>query len=210
MWAAPGAIDRVTIGQSVEIHTLQDEPPIGICGSGLVDVTAELLRAGIVTPTGLMLNRAQLAGLAAERLQDVDGKPAFLLAESEYGPLHLTAGDVRQVQLAKGALEAGTIILMKEMGVRPEDIEQVFLAGAFGQKIQPANLKRIGLLTEIPTSKIRAVGNSALAGAQLMLLSREHLQRMEQLRRQIHYIELSGYPGFMEIFAESMAFPASE
>jgi uncharacterized 2Fe-2S/4Fe-4S cluster protein (DUF4445 family) len=160
-----------------------------------------------------MLARDDLGFLAAplaERMLQVDGHPAFHLADSEDQRLCLTAGDIRQVQLAKGAIQAGVQILLREMGVRYGDIEQVFLAGSFGQKLRVPNLQRLGLLAEIEPSKIQAIGNSALAGAQLTLVCQSHLARMEALRAQIEYVELSAYAGFMDAYADALPFPASE
>lgn len=212
-WAAPGAIDHVIINETVDLHTLEDLPPIGLCGSGLLDVTAELLRLGLVTPMGRMKSKEQLGAIPdflLEHMHEINQQPAFFLADSQFGPLHLTAQDIRQVQLAKGALQSGIAILMKEMGVTADDIKQIYLAGAFGQKIIKSNLRRLGLLQEMDEGRIRSVGNSALAGAQLMLVSREHLKRLEQLKKQIRYIELSGYPGYMDTFADALQFPQGE
>ncbi len=212
-WAAPGAIDQVVIDDSVQLHTLEEAPPIGLCGTGLVDVTAALLRHGVVHPGGKMLKRediAQLPAHLADRLTQVNGQPAFYLADSQGEPLHLTAGDIRQVQLAKGALQAGVKILLQEMDITFQDIEQVFLAGSFGQKLQVPNLQRLGLLAEIDPAKIRGIGNSALAGAQLMLLSKAHRRRMEELRGQIEYVELSAYEGFADAYSDALPFPTGE
>jgi len=208
-WAAPGAIDQVSIDDTVQLRTVEGAAPIGICGTGLVDATAELLRLGIIHPGGRLLPRDNIGPLAApvaERLLQVNGQPAFYLADSAGQRLALTARDIRQVQLAKGAIQAGVRILMREMGVRYEDIEQVFLAGSFGQKLRAANLQRLGLLAEIESSKIQPIGNSALAGAQLALVSRDDLARMDELQGQIEYIELSAYPGFTDAYTDALPF----
>jgi uncharacterized 2Fe-2S/4Fe-4S cluster protein (DUF4445 family) len=208
-WAAPGAIDKVQIDGEVKIHTLHREPPIGICGSGLVDATAELLRQEVITMAGRMLDRDSVNHLpepVARCLQKADGQPAFLLSESRQGPLYLTAGDVRQVQLAKGAIQSGVTILMKEMGITPADIDKVYLAGAFGRAMNKENLRRLGFFQNIEDEKISGIGNSALAGAQLMLLSRKHLERLNRLHDSIEFLELSSYAGFMEAFSDAMMF----
>lgn len=210
IWAAPGAIDRVSFDGAVRIHALQDKPPIGICGTGLVDVTAELLRAGAVTPAGKMRGPSEIDGLptsVAARIRSIQGQAAFYLAGSEKAPLCLTARDIRQVQLAKGAIQAGVAILAEEMGVAVEAIDRIYLAGSFGQKLCVPNLQRLGLLQRCDPARIQAVGNSALAGAQLMLLSREYNRRLEQLHHTIRYVELSSHPVFTEAFTEAMLFP---
>lgn len=209
-WAAPGAIDQVSFDGDLRIHTLQNKPAIGICGTGLVDVTAELLRTGAVTPMGKMHGPSEtdrLPAPIAARLRTLQGQAACYLAGSEKAPLCLTARDVRQVQLAKGAIQAGVAILAREMGVAVEDIDQIYLAGSFGQKLCVPNLQRLGLLRECDPARIKAVGNSALAGAQLMLLSREYNRRLEQLHHTIRYVELSSHPAFTDMFTEAMVFP---
>jgi uncharacterized 2Fe-2S/4Fe-4S cluster protein (DUF4445 family) len=208
--AAPGAIDRSVVRWRPPIHTLQNKPAIGICGTGLVDVTAELLRTGAVTPMGKMHGPSEtdrLPASVAGRLRTLQGQAACYLAGTEKAPLCLTARDIRQVQLAKGAIQAGVAILAREMGVAVEAIDQIYLAGSFGQKLCVRNLQRLGLLRECDPARIKPVGNSALAGAQLMLLSREYNRRLEQLHHTIRYVELSSHPAFTDVFTEAMIFP---
>jgi uncharacterized 2Fe-2S/4Fe-4S cluster protein (DUF4445 family) len=206
----PGAIDQVVMDGAVRYRTIRDAPPVGICGSGLLDLTAELLNYRVITPRGLLVGPKALKNVpsfVAERVKSMNLESSFFLTELNDHPIYFSAHDVRQIQLAKAAVQAGIAILMREMNVTPADIEQVFLAGAFGQRIQKKNLKRLGLLERVDESRILGIGNSALAGAQLALLSCSHRRRIEALSELIHYIELSGYPEFMDIYADSMAFP---
>ncbi|MBC7186558.1 MAG: DUF4445 domain-containing protein [Calditrichaeota bacterium] len=211
MRAANGAIDRVDlVDGEIRCHVLGEGEPSGICGSGLIDAVAVLLRAGLLDPSGRLLGAdecpAELAETLRARLTTRGGDRAFLLA----GQVAITQRDIREVQLAKGAIAAGTRILMRQLGIRPQQLEEVLLAGAFGNFLRRDNAIRIGLLPPIPVERVSFIGNAACAGAEMALLSTEQRRRAEEIARRVEYVEISAFPEFQDIFAEEMMFPAGE
>lgn len=214
MRAADGAIDAISIDGDVRWHTIGESAPRGICGSGLVDLIAEMLRVGIIDSTGMMQDgqtlRANGRSHLAERILQNGTQREFLLvspAESAGGrPIKVTQRDVRELQLAKGAIRAGVQILMKELGIGPEDVKRVYLAGAFGNYIRPESALAIGLMPRFPNAKIIPVGNAAGAGARMALLSLSARKRAAQIPAQVEYLELSGRPDFQEEFVTAMLF----
>lgn len=184
-----GAISRFRDGT---YETIGGKPPIGICGSGLVDIVAHLLEKGLVTPEGFMEND-------------------FLLEKTDACPsgkgLIITPRDIREVQLGKAAIAAGVRILMKEAGVDFRRIDTVYLAGGFGNHIDPESAVKIGMLPKELLPKIKPVGNTAGYGAEAFLKSvffEEALSKVIELSR---YIELSSRQDFNDEFVEGMAFP---
>ncbi len=157
-------------------------PPAGLCGSGLIDVAAELLRHGLLTPQGRLQTPDQLpAGVPADLAQRIilhQGQAAFLLAEgsetADGRPIILTQRDLRELQLATGAIRAGIAILLRRAGLGPKDLDRVLIGGGFGNFIRRSNAQRIGLLpAEIEHRRIRYMGNTSLAGARLAAVSLE-------------------------------------
>jgi len=214
-----GAIEKVIVDGRLRLNVIGDVPPRGLCGSGLVDLAAELLRLGIVSCEGRMSARGQLPPSVpqdlAERVIEHEGRPAFLVAaQDETGtgrPILLTQRDVRELQLATGAIRAGITILLKRAGLRPADLEAVLVAGGFGNFIRRSNAQRIGLLPhEVPRHRIRYQGNTSLAGAQLVALSRQARRLADELARHTEHVDLSRDPDFARTFAESMLFPDGE
>lgn len=217
MPAAPGAVDSVRIDGGVKVTTIADAPPRGICGSGLVDALAELRRLGVVNPAGRMLDRASLRGLdprLAARLRNENTETSFELVGLDEGaadqPVRLTAQDVRQLQLAKAAIAAALSLLLARFGATSRDVDELLLAGAFGNYIRPESAVAIGLFPSIPLERIRPVGNAAGAGAKAALLSRSMRQKAEALASAVEYVELADQREFYERFAESMTLAPAE
>ncbi len=215
MRAAPGAVERVRVlADDVELDVIGGGEPMGICGSGLVDAVAELLRAGAVAPSGrlLSLDEVQTAapGLAHRIIPDETGG-AFVLSGSADAPetaLKLHAQDIRQLQLAKGSIRCGVNVLLTHANLRAEDLDEVILAGAFGSYIDPAGAIAIGLVPDVGVEAIRAVGNAAGHGARMCLLSLTSRVRAVDLPARVVYVELSAVPDFQDEFALAMGFPA--
>ncbi|MCX5683512.1 MAG: ASKHA domain-containing protein [Planctomycetota bacterium] len=215
MRAATGAIDRVDLdGGRLVLHTIDDAPAVGLCGTGLIDAVAALVAAGVVNSTGLM----QAAGgsvrpALARRITGTGGDTGFVLAtkgETQSGhPILLTQRDVREVQLAKGAMAAGIETLLAEFGAGAEDVEEVLLAGAFGNFIRPDKARAIGLIPPLPLERVKFVGNAAGAGARMLLLSRDLRRVADDVARGVEHVELSRRPDFQARFAEAMFFPAA-
>ncbi|HLA86003.1 MAG TPA: ASKHA domain-containing protein [Thermoguttaceae bacterium] len=219
MRAAAGAIEKVLFEERLHLHVIGNVAPVGLCGSALVDLAAELLRHGVLSSEGRLLTKKQMSKNVPEDLRRrvIAHKKshAFLLAEESQTsidrPILVTQRDFRELQLATGAIRAGITILLKRAGLQAEDVEKVFLAGGFGNFIRRSNAQRIGLLpTNIPRHRIRYQGNTSLAGARLAALSRTARVQAEQLARRTEHVDLSGDPDFQNVFAESMIFPEEE
>ncbi len=221
MRAMSGAISRVGLCSRgmIEIGVVDSvKPALGLCGTGLLDAAAVLLSSGLMDMTGRILDQDELSeltppvspGLAMILHEDDDGMAVWLERPAGRGSfgVSLTQRDVREFQLAKGAVAAGVKVLLNVAGLEPEQVDRVLLAGGFGNYLDPASAVAVGLLPSgIAVDKVRSVGNASLAGARLCLLSEEERTEAEQLSRHVNYIELSGRPDFQEYFAEEMMFP---
>jgi len=216
MRGSSGAIEKVVVDGRLRIHVIDGVAPVGLCGSGLIDAAAELLRHRLLAADGRLRTPDELPDdVPADLRRRVtvhDGQVAFLLAEpAETGhgrPLALKQQDLREFQLATGAIRAGVGILLGRAGLRPEDLGEVLIAGGFGNFIRRSNAQRVGLLPgRIERSKIRYQGNTSLAGARLVALSRTARQLAEDLAARTRRVDLSTHPGFSTAFAESMIFP---
>ena len=214
MRAARGAIERVDILDSgVEIATIGDAQPIGICGSGIIDAVGEMIRVGIVDKSGRLLSREKLVkkGLSENILRHVkEGEKAndFVLYFSEDGKsdVVITQKDVREVQLAKAAISAGITIMMKEIGVKEDQLAKISIAGAFGNYIRNTSAIHIGLLPKIEEEKIHSLGNSAGIGASMILLSCDSKEEAEKVAREIEHIELAARSDFQDKYMMEMMF----
>ncbi len=212
MRAAPGAIDSVKKnGRGISITTIGDMPPVGICGSGLVDAISELLKAGVITESGRFADEEELEEHLSSRFKGKKGKDfSFILAaEGEYGSnpeVGITQKDIREIQLAKGAIAAGAQILLDVAGKKLDDIKSVYLAGAFGNYIDIENAVRISILPDVPRERIHPVGNSAGAGVCLMLKDPSLWDTAADIIKRAEHIELASHKDFQEIFIGNMSF----
>ena len=208
MRATDGAIEGVQLGDTVELQVIGgDVPPEGICGSGLVDAVAQLLLVGLLDHSGRMKTSGDVPGHPLrDRLIDVDGVRAFLLAEGVY----LTQKDIRELQFAKGSIATGIKVLMDILGIETKDLEEVLLGGSFGSYLNPESAKIIGLVPPVDVDRIIAVGNSAGEGAKIALLSYRERQVAFELPTRIEYIELSGRTDFNDAFVSVLGFPHLE
>ncbi len=211
MRATEGAIEGVVLERGeVELQVIGGDGarPRGICGSGLIDVVAQLRLVGLLGENGVLATADELPGHPlARRLVDRGGVRAFALT----GDVVLTQLDVRELQSAKGAIATGIEVAMHHLGLFPEDLDEVLLAGSFGTYINPESARALGLVPPVPVERIRAVGNTASEGAKMALLSfRERELAFEQLPRLIEYVELSGAEDFNDRFIRNLAFPSLE
>ena len=217
MRAAPGAIDHVRFDRDVAISTIDGAAPKGICGSGLIDVVAALLDAGLLNPAGAFIRHADLDPAVPAALRDrlIEGKKRRdsyfrLVRAGEHGApedIVFTQQDVREMQLAKGAIRAGAMILLQEMGLRDDDLDEVLLAGAFGNFIDAGNARRVGLTPQVPVDRIRSIGNAAGVGAKLALLNVVERRRADRLAERTEHVQLSGLAAFQKAFTTAMRFP---
>jgi uncharacterized 2Fe-2S/4Fe-4S cluster protein (DUF4445 family) len=219
MRGAAGAIEKVVVDGRLRTNVIGNVAPLGLCGSGLIDVAAELLRHGLLTSQGRLATPEQLPADVppdlAERIVMHNGQSSFLLAsQAETGdgpPIVLTQRDLRELQLATGAVRAGVTVLLRQAGFQPRNLERVLIAGGFGNFIRRSNAQRIGLLPcEIEHRRIRYVGNTSLAGSRLVALSRQARSAAEEIARRSEHIDLSIDKDFNSVFAEAMIFPESE
>jgi uncharacterized 2Fe-2S/4Fe-4S cluster protein (DUF4445 family) len=213
MRGASGAIDQVIFrDDEIEYHVIDEVPSKGICGSGLVDAVAGMLRYGLISADGRMLTRDEISNpfyaTRARRgkynLFSLTGQQAMLPGGEE---VVITQKDIRELQLAKGALMAGIKILIDRMGLQEQDIREVYLAGAFGNYIRPENAVAIGLLPQFKNAKVVQVGNAAGSGAKMALLSTKAFNQAVKIAEQIEYIEIAKIPVFQEEFVKGMNFP---
>jgi uncharacterized 2Fe-2S/4Fe-4S cluster protein (DUF4445 family) len=211
MRAATGAIEHIWIDpKTLEVgySTIGNVKPSGLCGSAIVDAVAQFLKTGMIAPEG-NFQRSE-----TERLRRNENKPEFVIAwsdESSTGDdIVVTQGDVREVQLAKAAIYTGAAILMKRMKVDFRDIKKVFIAGAFGNYVDPQSARTIGMFPDVPIQNVQFVGNTAGSGARMALLSTQMRRVADEVARKIEYIELGADPDFHKEFLNATYFPHKE
>ncbi|MBQ8599124.1 MAG: DUF4445 domain-containing protein, partial [Oscillospiraceae bacterium] len=197
------AVEDVIIGEGVELKTIGNSAPVGLCGSGILAAVRELLKQGYLKKNGAFVS---LDAQPEPKLLRLNGskREAVLCAEPE---IIVTQDDVRQVQLAKGAILSGFTVLLQEAGITMEELDQVIVAGQFGAHLPVDSLIGIGLLPEAVRDKLSYVGNSSQSGAYMALLSQAERIKMEETAEAMTYIELAQTADYERVFAKSMAFP---
>jgi len=212
MKASTGAIEGVKIDEDVRLKTIGGGEPLGLCGSGLLDLIAELLRQGVINHPGRILSLNEVGHLLskkiADRISETKGGNKFLIAQGKQNRVWLSQKDVREVQLAKAAVRAGIEVLMEKLGVYSSQIQNVYLAGAFGNYLNAGNAQFIGMIPEdIPIERIKMVGNTSAAGAAAYLLSQGVRKKARLVAERVSHIELSSDKGFTDTFVHHMQFP---
>lgn len=228
MRAAPGAIERVLIDSKTcipSVQTINDIKPVGICGSGILDAIAELLKAGIINRNGKFKTDLDCVR------RDSKGEFSYILAPSGGGnrrrensnvlenskcftkrcgekDISINQKDIVEIQLAKGAIRAGIEVLLEHADISFKDIDRIIIAGAFGSYIDPKNVINIGMFPNVQLRKIRQVGNAAGVGAKMILISKKQRANAEKVAKKIRYLELVVFSGFNNHFINSMQFPA--
>jgi uncharacterized 2Fe-2S/4Fe-4S cluster protein (DUF4445 family) len=210
-----GAIDSFSVAPQVSYTTIGAAKPLGICGSGLIDLVATLYQSGIIDATGrLETDPDLLKSLPPElvdRLTPIDGMATFRVAtatETANGQaIVLTQKDIRELQNAKAAIAAGIRVLTRRAGLRLDQIHQVYLAGGFGAYINTASALALGLIPPELDGKIISIGNAAGAGAMAILLSEQALTLAETIKGRIKYVELAACREFNDFFVDAMFFP---
>jgi len=230
MRAAPGAIERVLIDSKTcipSVQTINDIKPVGICGSGILDAIAELLKAGIINRNGKFKTDLDCVR------RDSKGEFSYILAPSGGGnrrrensnvlenskcftkrcgekDISINQKDIVEIQLAKGAIRAGIEVLLEHADISFKDIDRIIIAGAFGSYIDPKNVINIGMFPNVQLRKIRQVGNAAGVGAKMILISKKQRANAEKVAKKIRYLELVVFSGFNNHFINSMQFPAPD
>lgn len=213
MRGAQGAIDHVSFQDGVfQISVVGNQAPVGLCGSGLIDTVACLRKLGIIDETGRLLTLEEVKSLygnqIASHMTTKDGLPAFLY-HRDYPNVYLTQKDIREVQLAKGAVAAGILLLEKHLGITHSQIDRVCIAGAFGNYMSPESACAIGLLPAALRQKIFPVGNAAGEGAKIALLNKTEREYTKTLMNQVDFLELAALPEFQDCFIDELEFPDS-
>jgi uncharacterized 2Fe-2S/4Fe-4S cluster protein (DUF4445 family) len=221
MRAADGAIEVVKLDPkatgdepAVTLGVIGDVEPRGLCGSGLVDAVAELVRVGLLDGSGRLVPDEEAAGVApalADRMARIGDERVFVLHRPtpEAEPAQcvcLSQRDVRELQFAKAAISTGWTLLLEQLGLEHRDVQQVLLAGSFGSYLSPASAVRIGLVPQLPVLRIVAAGNVAGEGAKMALLSLRERAGAVALLEEVRYVELSDRPDFNDKFVEQLAF----
>ena len=209
MRAIKGAISSFQATPSLDYTVIGGATARGICGSGLIDLVAELFRVGVLDQKGRILLPSEISSASAaelaERVRVRGEEREFIIFKDEEREVTLTQQDVRELQLAKGAIRAGIELLMKEAGISPDDIQEVLLAGVFGNYINREKAVTLGLIPPFPIEKVHFIGNGAMDGALRALLSLEERRWADKISAQVHHIELSGRPDFEETFLRCLA-----
>ena len=208
MAALPGAISDVSFEQDrPHLTTINNEKPIGICGSGVVAAISCLLQKGILDPSGRLLPPAEISSNLANHIQEINGEAAFILYRDASNCLYLRQDDIRQFQLAKSAIRTGIEILMSHAGLAESDLKEVILTGSFGAVLSPEDLKIIGIFSENMVKICRFVQEGALHGVESSILAGDGFACLDTLSEAIKVIPMSGTPAFEKYFFKHMSFP---
>lgn len=211
MRAADGAIEDVIINEDKNIiKVIGKEKPIGICGSGILAIIKELLRTGIVRDNGafIKLEKLEKDDYRLKKLQVNDKKREFILYDGD-NKLLITQGDIRQVQLAKGAILSGFYALLKKANIEMKDLDKVMIAGQFGAHVSVDSLVGTGILPMEVREKIVYVGNSSKTGAYMALMSKKAKEDMELLSKNMEYMELGASEGYERLFSRCLKFQSN-
>ena len=209
MRASSGAIEHVEINPEtfeVRYRTIEGVRPRGLCGSGLIDLLAELLKTGVMDSAGKLNPEIE-----SNRITTNNDEVEFVVAwERETGidsDVVITQRDIRELQSAKAAMRAGAEILMLKKGIKEADIDVFYIAGAFGSYVEPANARIIGMYPDVDLERVKIVGNAAGSGAKLALISGEERAHAEEIAKKVRYIELAAEPKFTRCYMLSHYFP---
>ncbi|MHC4267302.1 MAG: ASKHA domain-containing protein [Planctomycetota bacterium] len=208
MRAAKGAIEIMHITKNFEVSysTIGNIPPRGICGSGLLDCIAEMLRSGIIDRSGNFQK-----GIKTDKLREKDDEYEFVLVNKEDtgidSEIVITQADIANLVRSKGAIYAAVSLLIESMGLSINDVHRVYLAGGFGNYLNVRNAITIGMLPDMPASRIKFVGNTSLTGAKMALLSEEAFETVQNIASQMTYFDLMGNQKYMEEFMSANFLP---
>ena len=208
MRAAPGAIERFSVGEDGRFtyRTIGEEPPRGLCGSGLLDVLACLWEAGVIDRTG------RFARSDDPRLAEGSDGPEFTLVPPADGrrPVVITQADILNLMRSKAGVYAAIQALLEATGTGPEQLDAVYVAGGFGNYLDAGNAIMVGMLPDVPVERIRFVGNTAIAGAKMSVMSREAMSKAEEVAGRMTYFDLMSHPHYMDAFVQANFLPHTD
>ena len=209
MRAESGAVEKVFVREGEILYrTVHDKPAVGFCGSGIIDMVSVLLERKVINRSGKFLPGSH------ESLVFGNGSPFFLLADGKNGrsekSVFLSEKDLENVIVAKAAIFAAIHILMKRLELRYEEIDKVYLAGAFGSYLDIGSAINIGLIPPLPKEKIEFVGNASLKGAKLAALYQEAFHEIDDIRKNTTYYDLMGAEDYVEEFRKAMFLPHTD
>jgi uncharacterized 2Fe-2S/4Fe-4S cluster protein (DUF4445 family) len=213
MAAAPGAVEQVDYNGDLHLRTIGDLPARGLCGSGVLDLTAVLLRFGLIAPDGALLGSSQASHLPwpkpAARLRDYGGQNSFVVSgEGPSGrPILITQDDIRKIQLAKAAIATAVQILSRQAKIKAAAVTTVYIAGAFGYSLRAASLVALGIIPAVWAERMESIGNTSLAGAALCLLNPRAKSLALSIAAKIKTFHLAAVPGFGKAFINNLNFP---
>ena len=208
MRAGAGAIEKLNITPdgSIEIQTIGDKHPAGICGSGLLDTIAELFLNGIIDRTG------RFTATADPRFTEADDGPQFQLVPpaNEHQEIVITQADIDNLVRSKAGVFASIKVLMNSTQTKAEDIDTIYIAGGFGNFMNVQQAVTIGMLPDVPVEKIQFVGNTSIAGAKTVLMSRKALETTEKIANNMTYFDLMSHSGYMDEFVRASFLPHTD
>ena len=208
MRAGAGAIEKLNVlpNGSIEFKTIGNTHPAGICGSGLLDTLAELFINGIIDRTGRFKPNGD------ERLAEGDEGPQFQLVppDNEHQEIVITQADINNLVRSKAGVFAAIRTLCEATQTKPEDLDAIYLAGGFGNFLNIQQAVTIGMLPDVPLEKIQFVGNTSIAGAKTVLLSRKALDAAEKIAKSMTYFDLMSHPGYMDEFIKAGFLPHTD
>jgi uncharacterized 2Fe-2S/4Fe-4S cluster protein (DUF4445 family) len=212
MMAGPGVIDKVSIdpaSREVRIRTIQNKAPVGICGSGLIDLVAQLFMAGMIDMRGKFVRQK-----CGEKLREIDGIQHFVVVPSKDstsgGDLTLAQTDLDALLRSKAAMYTILTTITGMVNVSMKDIKNFFIAGTFGSYIDPRSAIAVGMVPDLPLETYKPLGNTSLAGATSVLLSERAREEIYKIRDRITYIELNVNHEFMNLFSASRFIPHTD
>lgn len=204
MRAQKGAIEKIELkGDDLTFQTIENALPLGICGSGILEAVAELLRNGFLTREGKLVNCSRIRGSGRK-------KEFILVTKDKSGTgkeITITQKDINEIQFAKAAIRAGIEILLEEMNLNFEEIEEIIIAGGFGTSLNPASAIAIGMLPPLPRERFKLAGNAAGMGARLVLISNSHRKKAEEIAESVSHLELTTRADFPSKFYQALFFP---
>ncbi len=212
MMAAPGAVDRIRIDprtRAFEIHTIEDQPPRGICGSGVIDLAAQLFLSGMVDIRGKLVPAA-----GGQRLKEIDGLAHLVVVPADQSAtgseLTISQADIDSLIRSKAAMYTILETITSSVGMQPEELTTFYVAGTFGSFIDPRSAICIGMLPDLPMGSYQSLGNSSLGGASRALTSAGCLEEIDRIRDRITYLELNVNQDFMNRFSAAKFLPHTD